>query len=93
MMMKPRRSVWNTYAIHEYIYDVADQSQELRHLYQVRRLKGGGWQERIVQTIGPEQAPQPVQAITDAEGEAHYAAAVQRAVPVYKARVRWEREA
>jgi hypothetical protein len=81
--MKPRRVVWNTYGIYPYYVANDQRSAAGVHLVQVRRLKGGDWQERILKTDGTAQAPGPAYAISEAEGEARYLTAVQR----------WEAEA
>jgi len=92
--MKPRRSVWNTYRTLEYVYDVAgdEPRQEYLQLHQVRRLKTG-WQTRVLEmeTDGSAQTPGPIEAITDAEGEAHYATAVQKWEASVEAAVRLQK--
>lgn len=70
-------TTWKTYATRAFTFDVANDraSQGGVHLHQVRRTASGHWQKRILQSNGNHRAPGPVEAITEAEGEALYATA------------------
>jgi len=79
MKTKLRRNQWNTYRTTGYTHDVANdpRSQGGVHQYQVRKTKSGLWQKRIYQSNGRFGAAGPVEPISEAEGEAHFATAEQ----------------
>lgn len=73
-----KKSTWNVYATYGYTYDVANDGASSGgvHHHEVRKTKTG-WQHRICQSNGRHQAYGPVEAITDADGESHFATAQQ----------------
>lgn len=73
------KRTWNTYATYGYSYDVANDQASAGgvHNHQVRKTQNGGWQERIRQSNCGSASYGPVTAISDADGEAHFATAEQ----------------
>jgi hypothetical protein len=72
------KRAWNTYRTTCYTHDVAQDQASAGgvHLHQVR-LGRAGWQHRIEQSNGWHSAYGQVTAISDAEGEAHFATAAE----------------
>ncbi len=75
-----RKSTWTTYATSGYTHDVANDqgSQGGVHHHQVRKTKYG-WQYRICQANGRHSAFGPVTPISEEDGEARFATALQDA--------------
>lgn len=71
-----KKTNWNTYSTRGYTYDVAQDQRSAGgvHHHQVRKIESG-WQKRIKQTNGMHTSYGEVSSISDAEGEAAYAAA------------------
>ena len=72
---------WLTYATTGYTHDVAQDraSQGGVHLHQVRKSRMGLWQYRICQSNGRHQSYSRVETLTEADGKARYARAMQDA--------------
>ena len=71
-----RRTTWTTYTTRGFSCDVANDQRSAGgvHHWQVRKTRAG-WQRRILQSNGSFSAASPVEAITEAEGEAAWARA------------------
>jgi len=71
-----KKTTWTTYSTRGYSHDVANDPVSTGgvHHHQVRKTKSG-WQKRILQSNGRFQAPGPVTAIAESEGEANFATA------------------
>lgn len=75
-----KKTTWNTYSTRGFSHDIANDrasSGGVVH-HQVRRTRNGFWQRRACQSNGRHEAYGPVEAISDAEGEALYATACQQ---------------
>lgn len=72
------KRMWQTFVTRAYTYDVANDQRSAGgvHLHQVRKGKSS-WQKRIEQSNGRYSSYSPVVAISDADGEAYFATAMQ----------------
>ena len=72
-----KRSTWNTYRMTGYTHDVANDQLSAGgvHLYQVRRIRNGGWQTRICQSNGCHVSYGEYATVSDSEGELLFARA------------------